>query len=333
MLKYLESRTSGKVRWRLLAGVLALILVASAGLLLGSRGVILPSSAGLERDLLLSLRLPRVMAAFTVGCGLGAAGLLAQAVTRNPLADPGLLGVASGALLGAVLVRTTWGLNGAQLAWPSILGALMATGVVLAAANRHRTSGSPLPLILVGMALNAVLGGLVAFITLSNPVAFTTLRYWLVGSLAGRSTEVTLLAVVLMIPALIAVPLLGRQLDVMALGPDRASSLGAQPRWILAMAAVLIAWLAGVATALAGPVAFVGLAAPHLTRAVMRSPNHLPLAVAVMATGAGLVTLADMVGRLAASPGEVSVSIVCAVIGAPVLIVVGLRGRLHRIQK
>ena len=327
--RHLRAAQGRRARLGVLGVLVGLVVVAVASVIAGSRGLIVPTVFGgkgpLEDELLTSLRLPRMAAGMIVGGALAAAGLLVQSVTRNPLGDPGLLGVASGALLGGVLAKSVWGIGGTELVWPCIAGALAATAFVLFSASRRGPNFAGVNLILIGMAVNAVLGGAVAVITLGSPTTFATLRFWIAGSLAGRTSGAVLVALVLVIPALALTLLLHRQLDVLALGADRARSLGVRPEPVLAFIVLIVAWLVGTATALAGPIAFVGLAAPHLGRAIGRSPDHARLIILTVAIGAGLVTGADLVGRLWAAPGEVSVAIVCAIGGAPFLIAIGLR--------
>jgi iron complex transport system permease protein len=302
-----------------------------AAVLMGPYGFVLPrflggDSAGVGETVVQALRVPRVLGGALVGAALAAAGLLAQTVTRNSLADPGLMGVASGALLGGVLGRLWWTNAETALAWPCISGALLATGLVLIVYQRlpHR---SGVTLVLVGVAMNAVLGGVIAVLVAADSQRFLALRLWLAGSVAGRTSDAMVATAALVMPVLVASCLLGRQLDVLALGTDRARSLGARPALTTLLGVGTVAWLAGTATAFAGPISFVGLAAPHLARAITRAQRHTPLLLASAAIGATLIVATDAAGRAWASPGEVPVSVVCAVLGAPALIVFGLTRR------
>lgn len=309
-------------RFPLLLLGMTLVVGTVGGLMLGDGGLAAPSvwfADGPGGELVRSLRLPRVLAAALVGVALGCAGLLTQSLTRNPLADPGLFGVASGALLAGMIARLVGAIPETVLAWPSIVGALVATiGVLLI--GRAQPDAAPETLVVVGVALNAALGGAAALLALVDPQRFIPLRLWLAGSVAGRQMPAVLTSLALVLPVILLVMLLSGEIDALTFGSHQARSWGGMPRVTALIMIVSVAWLTGAATAVAGPIAFIGLAAPHLSRRVVPWFNHtwgIPLTAA---TGAAIMLIADLVGRVVSSPGEVPVSILVGAFGAPILI-------------
>jgi iron complex transport system permease protein len=316
------------------AAVIACLALAVLSLLAGPHGLVIPTAVGgratpVEESLIWTVRLPRTSAALLAGAALAVAGTLGQTVTRNNLCDPGLMGVSSGAMLAGVLARQLLQLRETALAWPCIAGAIVATMLVLLIHARS-TTRSRSGLILIGMAVNGIAGGSISLITQSEPETFLALRLWLVGSVAGRTTDAVMASVLLILPAILCVLLMHRELDLLVLGSSRARSLGAHTRLTTAVAVVAIAWLVGVSTALAGPIAFIGLAAALLAPALLRRNGHGVLIPLTAVVGAGLLVTADLVGRIVSFPGEVPSSVVCAVVGAPLLIIIGLRD--HRMR-
>ncbi|MEM6546973.1 MAG: iron ABC transporter permease [Pseudomonadota bacterium] len=247
------------------------------------------------------MRLPRTLGGLLAGGALGCAGALIQTLTRNPLADPGLLGVNAGAALGIVASVTVFGpLPSGALAMPALAGgftALLAVWAVGAAAR------SPLTLVLAGAALTALLGALLRSLILLDPFALDAYRDWAVGALDGvRSGLLVVPAILAAIGAGLAVPA-ARRLDALALGDDLAQALGANlvAARLLTLAAVGI--LAAAAVLVAGPLAFVGLVAPYLARAT-GVQTSLALAIVSAGFGAALLLTADIAGRIVA-PGIV----------------------------
>lgn len=322
-----------RLRRRTPLGVgLALPLLALASMLVGAGQVELRdglaflwgdgAARGDERlqTVMWSLRLPRLMAAVLVGGALGAAGVLMQAVTRNPLAEPGLLGVNAGAALG-VVVGIAW--MGAEtglgyLAWAAAGAALGNVGVLLAA-RATRGADGPLRLVLAGAALGASFHGVTSAILLAQQSGFDQYRFWEQGSLAG----VTLEMVAWVAPAIalgwLAAAWCARPLAALQLGDDVASGLGHRPgRLRLAVACTTTLLTAG-AVALAGPVAFLGLLAPFLARAAVGAGLPVQLAMAT-ALGAALMLVADLGARTVALPFETPVSVLTAFVGAPLLV-------------
>ncbi|WP_449256657.1 FecCD family ABC transporter permease [Bosea sp. (in: a-proteobacteria)] len=313
-------------------GALLLLAASLAALTLGLRPIaasewlaILREGHGSEAaEIVLGLRLPRVLLGAMVGAALGLAGAVVQMATRNPLGDPGLLGINAGASLALILGTDLIGLAGPQAAtWLAACGAAGAVLAVQALAGA-RCGADPIRLTLAGVAVTALCIGIGQAIALADPERFDLVRNWRVGSLSG--------AVDAVLPSLTAVWLAGTllalalapRLDLLALGDDRAASLGVavRPTRIGSLLAVVL--LAGGAVAAAGPIAFIGLAAPHIARRLAGTGAvvHLPLSGLL---GAALMVSADTLGRIATPPAEVPVGIVAGLLGAPILILLARR--------
>lgn len=264
-------------------------------------------------------RVPRTVLGVLVGAALGVSGVLIQALTRNPLADPGILGVNAGAGF-AVVLGVAW-LNlhspyGYLLA--ACIGAAVTSVMVYALGSFGSTRPQPLRLVLAGVALGAVLAGLGSGITLLSPVTFDKLRYWNAGTLDVRDlTRVWLVA-----PAIIAglglALWLARALNALNLGHELALTLGTQPRRTQALTVLAVTLLCGGSVASAGPIGFVGLMIPHLARWMAGADQRWILGLTLLLAPT-LLLLADVLGRLL-WVGELRVSLVTAFIGAPVLI-------------
>ena len=275
------------------------------------------------------LRAPRALLAVVVGAALGTAGAQLQGLTRNPLADPGLLGVSAGAALAVVSTGTVLGVGGSTgQAWAALAGALAATAVVYLLASSGRGDASPLPLLLAGVALTALLSALTTVLVLLDAETLDEYRFWAVGSLAGR--DVGLLGSVLpfLTAGVVLAVVTARTLDLLALGEDLARGLGTRVAWGRGGIVLSATLLTAASVAIAGPLVFVGLVVPHLARALV-GPAHRWLLPLSALFGAALLLGADVVGRVAARPAELQVGIVTAVIGAPFLVALVRRRRVH----
>ncbi|MFF9567379.1 Fe(3+)-hydroxamate ABC transporter permease FhuB [Streptomyces sp. NPDC014685] len=266
------------------------------------------------------LRLPRTLTAVLVGASLGVAGCLLQSVTRNPLAETGLLGVNAGASLGVVAGIALLGLSsGYAYLVCAFVGAVVASGLVLLIAGRGNGS-SPMRLVLAGSALGATFGGLTSVILVNSAETYDRFRFWVLGSLAGVDGygELGRLLPVLVVGFVVAL-LVTRPLSALALGDDLARGLGHRPSVIRTTVAVAVTLLTAGAVALAGPISFLGLLAGFLARALAATR---PAARVVLAglIGAGVLTVADVAARVVSRPFEAPVSVIVALIGAPVLI-------------
>ena len=329
-------------RSRQLAAGLALLLVLLVALSLtslavGARAIPLgevidalfnPAADGTNATILRDLRIPRTLLALLIGAAIGLSGAIMQGVTRNPLADPGLLGINAGAALFVVLGISLFGLTTLPAyVWLGFAGAAVATALVYAVASLGREGATPVKLALAGAAVTAAFGSITTGVLMIDATTLDAFRFWQVGSLAGRGNDI-LFGVAPFLVAGIALALItGRLLDAMALGDDIARGLG--QRVMISRLVAALAWivLAGGATAAAGPIAFVGLTVPHAARAITGSSYRwiLPYS-AVMAPI--LLLVADMLGRVLAPPGELQVGIVTAALGAPLFILLVRRRRL-----
>lgn len=276
--------------------------------------------------IVVELRLPRVLAACAVGAGLAVVGVVMQALVRNPLADPYLLGVSSGASVGAVLVLIA-GL-GLLLPVAAFAGALLALLATLALAGAAG-GATPTRTVLAGVVVAAAASALVSLVIFwgADGDAYREILAWLLGSLAGITWPTALVALV---GAALAVPLLatGRLLDALALGDAAAGALGVdarRTRWALLVACALVT---GVLVSVSGAIGFVGLVVPHAVRLVVGASHALLLPASGLA-GAIVLLLADTVARAAFDPRELPVGIVTALIGAPVFAALMLTGRVR----
>lgn len=274
------------------------------------------------------LRLPRTVLGLLVGVALGVSGAVMQGVARNPLADPGILGVSAGAALAVVVAISLLGISSLiGYVWWAFAGAAVASVFVYAVGSRGRDGASPVKLALAGAAIAAFLGSVTSAILVIDISTLDQFRFWAVGSIAGRDWEiVTQMAPFIALGVVMSLAS-GRLLNALALGDDVARSLGQRVGWARAFAAVCVVLLVGSATAAAGPIGFVGLTVPHVAR-VITGPDYrwvLPYS-AVLAPI--LLLGADIIGRLVVRPGELQVGIVTALIGAPFFIALVRRRKL-----
>ncbi|HEY5881469.1 MAG TPA: iron chelate uptake ABC transporter family permease subunit [Nakamurella sp.] len=316
-------------------GVGALVLAVALSLGLGSKGLSageiidgLAGAGGEAGSIMREQRVPRTIAGIVVGAALAVAAALIQAFTRNPLADPGILGVNSGAAFAIVVGVAFFGQTTASgYIWFAFAGAIAATVVVVAIGAAGRRGPDPLRLTLAGVAVGAVLSGFTSAISLLLPSVFDRLRYWGAGTLAGRELDLILIAAPFVTAGLVLAVLVARPLNAVALGDDIAAALGARTKWARLGSILAVTLLCGAATALAGPIAFVGLMVPHAVRWFVGPDQRWIISICMLA-GPVLVLLADVLGRLVLPSGELPAGIVTAFIGAPVLIVLVRRRKV-----
>lgn len=283
-----------------------------------------------EHLLIEYLRLPRTLLAIVVGAALGGAGVVMQTLTRNALADPGLLGVNAGATLAIVSAIAFFDLTDiASYVWAGILGAAVVGMLVLVIGGIK--GNNPIRIVLVGAALTIVLLCLTQLIILnSDAEAFDHFRHWVTGSLQGRGFDVLLPVSILIFFGLMLALAGGRMLDIATLGLETGSTLGVNPHLLASFCALVIVILAGTATAAAGPISFVGLTAPHFARAFVGSRHRQSLLWAML-FAATLVLTADILGRMVGNPGEISVGIMTALIGGPFFVLLVKRWQGERL--
>lgn len=273
-----------------------------------------------EWHVIAELRLPRTIVGITAGMALGVAGALIQSLTRNPLADPGILGVTAGSSFCVALSIVFLGLSSpTQYMWFALVGALIATTAVFLISGTTRSGANPAQLTLAGVAVTAVLAGIVSAMRLSSPKAFTSLQAWEVGSLVNRSWDVLAAIAPLIALGLILAFSIGGALNALALGNDVAATLGTSLWRTKIIGIIAITLLAGGATALAGPISFIGLMIPHVARWICGPDQRWIMGLTILFSPI-LILTADVAARLVVWPGEMPVGIVTAFIGAPMLI-------------
>ncbi len=318
-----------------LAGLLILLIVAATlSLFIGAKpmpaAVVIDALSGVCQSadcaVIRDARLPRTLAGLLAGGALGLAGALMQTLTRNPLADPGLLGVNSGASFAIVLGAALLGISSpVEQLLLAFCGALAASLLVAFTGSQGGGQLSPVRLTLAGVALGAVLEGFSSGIALLNADVYDQLRFWQAGSLDIRTLQTLKIVIIPVLLAAAITLMLSRSLNSLSLGSDTATALGSKVARTQLLGLVTITVLCGSATAVVGPIAFIGLMMPHMARWLVGADHRWSLPVTLLATPA-LLLFADIIGRLIV-PGELRVSVVSAFLGAPVLIVLVRRAR------
>ena len=327
----------GSVRGILvLVGLLAVAAVLS--LAVGSRAIgpdtvlrVLFSPDGSDASTIVhDLRLPRTVLAVAVGIALGIAGALMQGHTRNPLADPGLLGVEAGAAFAVVIGIYVFGVNDLTgYAWFSLAGAGLAAAAVFAIGST-RGGPDPVSLVLAGSAVSALLFALTQAVVLRDIDTLDPYRFWAVGSVAGRGMDVFWEVLPFIVAGLVLAGMSASTLNLLQLGDDVAVSLGLHPMRHKAIGVLGVMMLTGAATAACGPIAFLGLVVPHVARHFAGVDYRWVIPYSGLIGGL-LLVVADVVGRVVVRPGELRVGIVMALIGGPVFIYLVRRTRMVRI--
>ncbi|MFE7032663.1 FecCD family ABC transporter permease [Streptomyces sp. NPDC057621] len=311
----------------LLAVTAVLIAVMTASLAFGSRDVawsdVWSALGGADHTLeqaAVAKRIPRTLLAVVVGAALGLAGAVMQGVTRNPLADPGILGVNMGASLAVVTAITSFGLASASgYIWVAMLGAALTAAFVYGVGSLGRGGATPLKLALAGAAISAALASLVSAVVLPRNDIADTFRLWQIGGVGGASYEQLGSVLPFLAVGFVLSLASARALNSLALGDDLAAGLGERVALVRATAALGAVVLCGASTAVAGPIGFVGLVVPHACRLLVGVDHRWLLPFSAL-SGAVLLTAADVVGRVVARPSEIDVGIVTALVGAPFFI-------------
>ena len=320
---------------RLLGLVVALVALAVLlvlSVMVGSTAIapsvvwdaLVRSGSGIDWFAVRDYRLPRTVVGLVVGVALGLSGALIQALTRNPLADPGLLGVHAGASFAVTVAVGLFGVREVHgYLWFAFAGALVVTLVVLALGSTRQGS-SPVVMVLAGLCVGAVLGGARDALQLTDPDAFDMLRTWSAGSTAGRPLEVVWPVLPFFAVALVLAVAVSGSLNAMALGDETAVAQGVRLLRTRVLAILALTLLAGGATAIAGPIAFVGLMVPHVARWIV-GPHQRWIFAYSAVLGPALLLASDILGRVVIRPGEIPVGVVTAFVGAPVLILLARR--------
>lgn len=334
-------------RARRLHGLLALLLVVVAltSLTVGATGVQLWDVAGkllrgdelsaMERVVLLDIRLPRLAMGLAVGTALAVSGAVMQGLFRNPLADPGIVGVSAGAGLGAILAIVLGGLLPPALAVlpgpylvpvAAFLGGWVTTLLLYRVATR-RGHTSVATMLLAGIALGALTGAISGVLVyMADDAQLRDLTFWGLGSLAGASWTKLAVALPVIAVSLAGAVLLGRALNALALGEATAAHIGIPVQRMKRLAILCVAAATGAAVAVSGGIGFIGIVVPHLLR-LASGPDHRALLINAALLGAALLLVADMISRVVVAPAELPIGIVTAVLGAPVFLWILLRQR------
>lgn len=281
-----------------------------------------------EQTVVRSLRLPRTIIGLGVGAGLAVAGATIQAATRNPLGDPSILGINSGAAFAIVTAVFFGGLTSSyEYVWFAFAGALVASAVVYVVASAGRGGATPVKLALSGAIVAALLGSWTTGLLLADEQTLDVVRFWIAGSLAGRELDMFWPVVPFLGIGLVGALLLSRQLNVLSLGDETARALGMHTGRIRLQASAVVVLMSAGSVAAAGPIAFVGLAVPHIVRTVVGPDYRWILAYSVF-VGPILLLGADIAGRLVVRPAELQVGVITAFCGAPFLIAIARSRRV-----
>ncbi len=274
-------------------------------------------------------RIPRTVFGLVAGASLGVSGVLMQSITRNPIADPSVLGVNTGASLFVVSGIAFFHINTAgQYIWFALAGAAVTAVFVYGIGSMGRGGATPIKLALAGAATSAALSSLVSAIILPRTDVMNAFRFWQVGSISGATWKGISSVLPFLILGLVIGILASPALNALALGDDVATGLGVRTGTVRIAGALAGVLLCGATTALAGPIGFVGLMVPHTVR-LLCGPN-LRLIIPMSAVGGSIVlTLADVIGRLIGSPSELEAGIVTAFLGAPILIIIAMRTKVR----
>lgn len=271
---------------------------------------------------IITKRIPRTIFGILAGASLATSGALMQSITRNPIADPSILGVNTGASLFVVIGLAFFNITSAnQYIWLSIVGAWLTAFFVYAIASMGKQGATPLKLALSGSAISIALGSFVSTIMLPNNQIMNSFRFWQVGSIGGASMESIKLLLPFFIIGFILSILISQSLDNLALGDELATSLGTNTLLIRILGAFAGVLLCGATTALAGPIGFIGLMVPHIIRSILGNNMKVVLVFSVL-IGAIILLGSDIIGRVIGYPSETEVGIVTAILGAPVFITI-----------
>lgn len=323
----------------LAASLALLILSVIASLMFGARSLtlqeVLHGLSGNDPDSyassVIQKRVIRTLFGLCCGAALGTAGVLMQSVTRNPLADPSILGVNMGASLFVVGGMAFFQISSAyQYIWFALAGAMLTAIFVFGIGSLGRGGATPLKLVLAGAATSAALSSLVTAVMIPRSFVMNQFRYWQVGSVGAGTWESMMILLPFLLIGIAAAVMTAPALNAMALGDETATGLGVKTgifRLVAAFAGVI---LCGATTAVAGPIAFVGLLATHVIRMILGADVRFLIPMSALA-GAVILTASDVIGRLLARPGELEVGIVTAFVGAPLLIILAMKAKVRSV--
>ena len=324
-----------KRRIVILVFLILLVITITASITLGSRrisleeltdGLLHPSVSSYGVNVVRK-RVIRTVFSLLCGAALGVSGALMQAVTRNPIADPSILGVNTGAAFFVVCGIAFFHISTAgQYIVFALAGAMLAAIAVYSIGSMGRGGATPIKLVLSGTAVSAALSSLISAILLPRSYVLDQYRFWQVGSVGSGTIHGILTFSPLLAAGFVIALLCAPALNALALGDEAATGLGVHTKTLRLTAAAGGVLLCGSTTALAGPIGFIGLLAPHIMRLLLGSNLRLTIPLSALA-GAVILTIADVIGRLLLYPGELEVGIVTAFVGAPVLIAIAIRSK------
>ncbi|MFS0645184.1 FecCD family ABC transporter permease [Siminovitchia sp. 179-K 8D1 HS] len=274
-------------------------------------------------------RIPRTIIALAVGPAFGLAGAVIQALTRNPLADPGILGVNAGAAFAVALAVGVFSITSMSIyIWFALAGALTTTvAIYFIGGGAGKKSPSPEQITLAGVAMGAALGGITTSLSLMNSRAFAGMLNWRVGSLARKGLEDLWPIIPFLLVGILIALAIAPALNPIAYGDDRAASLGVNLKMIRILGLISVTLLAGGATAIAGPIVFLGLMVPHCVRWFI-GPDQPWIFLYSLVIAPLILLLSDIIGRVVISPAEVPVGIITGFVGAPILIILMRRRKV-----
>ncbi|WP_326589554.1 FecCD family ABC transporter permease [Streptomyces sp. NBC_01294] len=321
--------TTRRIGWTA-AALAALMCAVVLSLAVGARpvppaevwGALFHGASSPDAEVIRTLRVPRTLIALMVGAALALAGTVLQGITRNPIADPGILGISQGAGVAVVCAIAFAGVHTLTgYVWFAFAGAAVASVAVYAVASRGRGGATPVKLALGGAAINALLVSVTVAVLTTKASTLDEFRFWQVGSVAGEQNARVIHQIwpFLLVGAVLVV-CVARGLDALALGEDVAKGLGQNVAAVRIIGGLGATVLTGAGVAAAGPIAFIGLAVPHIVRAVVGNDHRWVLPMAAL-TGPVMLLVADVVGRVVVPPGEVPAGVMTALIGVPFLVV------------
>lgn len=321
-----------------LAGVLSLVLCALASIAIGSKNIdfgtvlqaLFGGSASSFDMQVVQTRIPRTIFGLLAGAGLGVSGTLMQSITRNPIADPSILGVNTGASLFVVCGIAFFHISSSnEYILLAFTGALLTTFLVFGLASLGYGGATPIKLALSGAAASTALQSLVNTVMLPSTQVMDQFRFWQTGSISGATYQEILVILPYLLIGIVGSWLLAGSLNALALGDEAASALGVNTKRVRALGALCGVLLCASVTALAGPIGFVGLMVPHLMRLLLGADLRKILVMSAV-YGAVLLLGADVLGRIVARPGELETGIVTAILGAPVFIAVVRKAKVSK---
>lgn len=281
---------------------------------------IFQNKSGTILDDILKKRFYRTIFGVLCGSSLGVSGSLMQTITKNPLADPSILGVNEGAAFFVVFAIAFFNINSLfQYILFALLGSFIAVVIVFGISFTGFNKGTPLKMVLAGMVISILFSSLVTIIMLINNLALDQFRFWQLGSLGSSSPTSLLIFLILFTLAMIIVFICTPSLNILILGEEMAKSLGADTNLTRFLATIAGVLLCALTTALAGPIGFIGLLAPHFIRLLVGSELKILIPLSAL-SGSCFLIISDILGRILGSPSEINVGVITAIIGAPVLI-------------